>query len=185
MDYDINELLFKMGISELSEKGSLRWHYMDANDPEIGGFADARFEQSGRHLVVELRHTRKDIEDDDGEILERSLETVQLRARRIGESGLFRITKLSFDGVEHPVDSAAMLELCCGIFYARALEISEIMTKQRFHSTEAEAEAAEERIQKKHERRREKTRAAFQKAEDVMGVIVPFKPRKDAPFQRI
>ena len=185
MDYDINELLFKMGISELSEKGSLRWHYMDASDPEISGFADARFEEGGRRLVIELRHTRKDIVDDEGEVLEHSVESVQIGARRIGNSELFRITKLSFDGTEHPADNAAMLELCCGIFYARALEISEIMTKQRFKADEAPVQTAEDRIKAKRAMRKEATKSVFQKADEVMGVIIPFKPRKDAPVQRI
>lgn len=185
MDYDINALLFKMGIAELREAQQLRWHYIDGSDPDVNGLAEARFENNKRTLVVNLYHNRKNIEDDDGGFIEHSLETVQLSARRIGDSDLFRIIKIAFDGTEYEADDAAMLELCCSIFYARALDISEIMTKQRFKSAEAQLQSAEERLQQKHSQRRENARKAFEVSEQMVGVIVPFKPRSDAPLQRI
>ena len=56
MDYDINDLLFKLGLNELKEKKELRWYYIDATEPEISGCAHARFANDGRNLIVELNH---------------------------------------------------------------------------------------------------------------------------------
>jgi len=184
MDYDINALLFKLGITELSEKQSMRWHYLDGANPNINGMAEARFENAGHRLIVDLVHARGDIENDEGVIQKQDLQSLRLEARRIGDSEIFRITKIAFDGEDYEADSPAMIELCCGVFYARALEISEIMTKQRFQSTDAAISSAEDRVLNKNSMRREVTQKAFETADNLMGVIVPFKPRKDAPLQR-
>lgn len=185
MDYDINELLFKLGLNELQEKRELRWYYIDASEPDISGCAHARFANDGRKLIVELNHTFRNTDEFDGEIGEMRDETITLEARRIGDSPLFRISKLAFDGNEFEPDNTGMVELCCGMFYARALKINEIMVGQRYQTAIAEFQSAEEKVRKKQEARRRMIEETVRAADNVVGVIVPFRPRSDAPLQRI
>ncbi len=185
MDYDINGLLHKMGIGECAADKPLHWHYIDSNDTDVSGSAHARFEEDGRRFIAEIQHIRKNVENDDGEMQDICLDTVEIRGRRLGDTDLFRITKVSFDGTEFDPADSGMIELCCSIFYARALDISEIMTKQRFDSKQAEYDSAEDRLKAKREYGQSKLRKAIEAADKVTGVVVPFKPRTGAPLQRI
>lgn len=182
MDYDLKELLHKMGVPDVAETGSVKWHYMDTRDQDVGGFADVRLDNSGRGLTVELRHWKKDFENDEGEIQSRHTESFLLTARRLGDSDLFRITGISFDGTEYNADDAAMIELGCGIFHARAVEINTLMVEQRFKALEKEMDAlpsSTEDLKKRFQATLE------EKAQEMWGIVVPFQPRKDAPIQRI
>lgn len=185
MDYDINDLLFKLGLNELKDKNELRWYYIDAANPEISGCAHARFANDGRKLIVELNHHFKNTDEFDGEIGEMRDETISLEARRIGDSRIFRVSKVSFDGTTYDAKDTGMIELCCGMFYARALKINEIMVAQRYQTAIAEFESAEEKVRKKHEARKRMIAETVKAADNVVGVIVPFRPRGDAPLQRI
>jgi hypothetical protein len=182
MDYDLKELLHKMGVPELTEKNAVKWHYMDTTDQDIGGFADVRLDVYSRFLTVELRHWKKDFKNDDGHIEARHTESFLLKARRLGSSDLFRITELIFDGTEHDPKSSAMVELGCSIFHARAVEINTLMVEQRFKALEKEMNTpicATDRLKKRFQSSLE------EKAQQVWGIVVPFQPRKDAPIQRI
>lgn len=185
MDYDINDLLYKLGLNELQDKKELRWYYIDAAEPDVSGCAHARFANDGRKLIVELNHHFKNTDEFDGEIGEMLSETITLHARRIGDSPIFRISKVAFDGMEYDADDTGMIELCCGMFYARALKINEIMVGQRYQTAIAEFESAEEKIRKKQETRRRMIEETVKAADNMVGVIVPFRPRSDAPLQRI
>lgn len=189
MDYSLNDLLAKMGLNELAEQKSLRWHYTDSNNPALGGFAEARLIEDGRYLTVNLAHRLMD--DEDGTEEER-LETVQIEARRIGDSDTYRITKLSFDGSDFEADNDAMLQLGTGLFYARALHINEIMVEQRFktapHSLRHTYTAHSSRIKLDDERfdnrMAHNDTHKVSSAENLAGVIIPFRPRKDVACQR-
>jgi hypothetical protein len=127
MDYSLNDLLAKMGLNELTEQKSLRWHYTDSTNAALGGVAEARLDEDGRYLSVNLVHRLMEADMDTDGTEEERLETVQIEARRIGDSQTYRITKLGFDGTDFAADNDAMLQLGTGLFYARALHINEIM----------------------------------------------------------
>ena len=155
---------------------------MDTRDHDIGGFADVRLEQNGRSLTVELRHWKKNFEDDNGDIKAHHTESFLLTARRIGNSDLFRITELSFDGTQYDPNDVGMIELGCSIFHARAVEINTLMVEQKFKALEkemAENTEATEHLKKRFQSSLE------EKAQEIWGIVVPFQPRKDAPIQRI
>lgn len=186
MDYDLIHLLKKLGVPEVAEDGAVRWHYMEASDPEIGGFADARLEARGRILTVELRHMRKFYEDDNGLIHASYTEEFLLKARRLGTSNMYRVMLVAFDGNDYDPADTAMIELGCSIFHSRALEISTIMTERAFGAVSEEYEAGGEDDPAEILRKRfEASHSSTKNTDESWGVVVPFRPRKDAPLQRI
>lgn len=177
MDYDINALLYKMGLNDLAEQKEIRWCYIDAKNPNVSGNAHARFANDGRKLVVELSHDFVSIDDEDGPFGEICRESIRLEAERVKGSDNFKITELEFDGINYDTSNDAMVQLCCGLFYARALKINEIMIDQKFETEIAEYNSSE--------KRRRLIAETVAMADNMAGVIVPFRPRQDAPLQRI
>ena len=181
MDYEITTLLTKMGIPELTEKNSIKWQYVDARNDENGGFAHAEFDAEKRFLTVSLRHIRTSTTDEIGTLYDKKEETFALKARRIGDSDTFRVIEISFDGTDYAADDTAMIELGCGIFYARAIEINSIMIDQKFnHALQEKYQDRADHLRSKFEHFQEQNKPA-----DIYGIVIPFKPKKDAPIQRI
>jgi len=186
MDYDFYELLHKMGIPELSEKDSIRWNYMDASDPSIGGFADARMEADGHYLTVELRHLKKNYEDDNGRIHSQKIDSFTLKARRLGNSELFRISEIEFDGKDYDPNDTAMIELGMGIFYSRAIEINTLMIEQKLKSGTELKKPVENPAENLRSHFKQFMEAPAKATNDLAsGVVVQFRPRQGAPIQRV
>jgi len=183
MDYDLKQLLYKLGAPEALDKDQVRWHYIDASDLEVGGYADIRIEANGRLLTVQLKHTKKNCEDDCGTFHTKREESFFLQARRLGDSQLFRVTDISFDGNDYSSDNTAMIELGCSIFHARAVEINSLMVEQKFNlATDKDfSNSSAERLRDKLKMMREMS----QPKPEMWGIVVPFHPRKGAPIQRI
>lgn len=181
MDYNISTLLTKMGIPELATKKEIKWQYMDMRNEDNGGFAHAEFDAEERFLTISLRHVRTSVSDEIGTIHDRKEETFSLKARRIGDSDTFRITEISFDGEDYAPEDTGMIELGCSIFYARAVEINSIMIDQKFNAAlQEQCQDRAEKLRSKFENFQEQNKPA-----DIYGIVVPFKPRKGVPIQRI
>jgi|GEM_PF-976291 hypothetical protein len=186
MDYSLNDLLAKMGLNELTEQKSLRWHYTDSTNAALGGVAEARLDEDGRYLSVNLVHRLMEADMDTDGTEEERLETVQIEARRIGDSQTYRITKLGFDGTDFAADNDAMLQLGTGLFYARALHINEIMIEQRFKSSPSNlrniysAHSNPARFEdQRFDRMAHNDVSNNASAENLARVIIPFRQRKD------
>lgn len=168
MHYELAALLNKMGVPDLMERKSIRWSYADELDPSIHGFAEARLESGDRFLTAELRHHRKNFEDDLGIIHPFHAESFYLQARRDDDTDTFRISLLSFDGRTYDLRQSAMIELGLSLFHSRAVEISTRMVEQKFSLVTEEM--------KKPQRPVKFAMAKTQK--DVLaGNIIPFRPR--------
>ncbi len=168
MDYELSALLNKMGVPDLEERKSMRWTYADDMDPSIHGFAEARLESNGRFLTAELRHHRKDYEDDLGIIHPFHAESFYLQARRIEDSNTFRISLLSFDGRTYDLRQSAMIELGLSLFHGRAVEISTRMVEQKFDLVRDEMKKPAKPVK------------FTVKASGPAGNVVPFRPRGKA-----
>ncbi len=170
MNYELAALLNKMGVPDLAERQSIKWAYTDALDPGIHGFAEVRLEGNGKFLTAELRHHRKNYEDDLGILHPFHAENFYLQARRIDETDVFRITLLSFDGRTYDLRQSAMIELGLSLFHSRAVEISTKMVEQRFDLVRDEMKRP--------------ARQMKQAVTKPMGNVIPFRQRKINPFQK-
>lgn len=178
MKYDLNALLFKLGLNTLVETGEVRWCYVDDKAPELSGNAHARLANDKRDLIVELNHDYLIIDDEDGPFGEMCHEHVELRARRIEGTNEFEVTHLAFDGSEHDPKNEAMLQLCCGLFYARALKVNEMAFDQKFEREMAELDALQTTGRKADARRRRAIAQTVRMANNVADCVVAFRPRQ-------
>lgn len=143
MIYKLSDLLMKMGAPEAKERGRIEWHYFDKETNTLAGQANIRLEAGGEFLVAELKHTRKDYEDDDGMMHGQYEETFFMYAERAARPGHYRITRLSFDGEDYGHPTKPIIELGLSIFHARALDISVRMIEQVFNKMDILAPAQE------------------------------------------
>lgn len=174
MIYTLHDLLTKMGAPEAAEKGEIRWHYFDKKQAEIGGFAEVRLIDGGKCLVAELKHLRRDYEDDAGKTHTTYIESFYLQARRSGAH--YKVTKIAFDGEEYPQPQKAIIELGLSIFHARALDISILMMEQSFNKQDILNPIVDENAQFKNIPANIKE--AFKR--EAWGIVVPFRPRQQA-----
>ncbi len=163
MDYALDDLLIKMGAPEAKEKGYIGWHYFDKN--ELAGSAEVRL-VGNRLLVAELKHLRRNYEDDAGRVHPVYTESFYLRAEKTG--GQFTVTKLALDGEEYSHPQIALIELGLSIFHARALAISILMVARTFNQQDILRPVVGENPQFKNI-------PVFKK--ESFGVVVPFRPR--------
>lgn len=184
MDYDLHDLLHKLGISELHTQKKLHWHYIDNADPAMGGHAEARLDNDDRDLSIDLVHRSRALDDEDYADGEERLETIRIRAQRQEDSTLYRLTEISFDGTDYAPDDDAMLQLCAGLFYARALHINEIMVNQRFKFGQTQFDTGAARLRDQYAAQHDRSAPSARNAPDLAGVIIPFRPRKDLAARR-
>jgi len=189
MDYDINRLLIQFGLADLFTKQHLKWHYVDATDADTFGAAEARFDHDGRVLSIDLKHVYTNQDDLDGPVGEKIDENISLRATRIGDTDTFKISRLIIDGIGYEGDDA-MLTLAAGLYYARALNISDIMITQQLNTARAKAEAQRETEQNNIRAAQHdsilttitESAADMTAAPSGLDNVVAFIPRSDAPF---
>lgn len=124
MHMKLEDLLLKLGVPEVEDTGRQRFHYTDKDDAEVGGFADVRMEGQGQYLTADLKHWRKGVMEDEGHVVPSLIQSVHVRATRLGQSDLFDVTEVGFDGTTYRPCPRPMIELACAIFHARALDIS-------------------------------------------------------------
>ena len=176
MTITLENLLFKMGLKELATQKTMRWEYTDVDNSQYGGYAQARLENNDQNLIVDLQHRLKDFENDDGEYETDHQESVKLRAECIGDTNEYRVTELSFDGISHDPENIAMVELCAGIFYARAVHIHELMLDSKFKTA-----VSSHFDDKRHVEKPQITTSSDMTETPVsMGVVVPFPGSKFA-----
>jgi hypothetical protein len=172
MIYQLDDLLLKMGAPEVREKNHIEWHYFDKARKDLAGFAEVRLEAGGQRLIAELKHTRENYEDDNGDVHATFTESFYLHAVRTGKDR-YTVVKVAFDGEEYKDPARNIVELGLGIFHARALDISILMVEQTFNKQDIlePAEAPELHFKK----------AIFSKLEkaqrESFGVVIPFRPR--------
>ena len=171
MLYTLNELLIKMGAPETKEKGSLRWHYFDSAQADIGGFAEVRLVDGGGALVAELKHLRHDREDDFGNVHPFFAESFYMHAKKVGAH--YKVTKVAFDGEDYTDPQRSIIELGLSIFHARALDISILMVEQAFNRQDIVQPVTNQNVLC-----RKDVQAVFR--QDAWGVVVPFRPRQQS-----
>jgi hypothetical protein len=174
MIYTLNDLLMKMGAPEAKEKGQMRWHYFDKTNDEIGGFAEVRLVNGGNGLIAEMKHLRRDYEDDAGEKRGDYTESFYLYAERTGTR--YKVTKVAFDGEEYSHPQKSIIELGLSMFHARALDISILMVEQAFNRQDILRPVVDERFQFRSAPI--DIRDSFKK--EAWGIVVPFRPRQQA-----
>lgn len=162
MMYALEDLLKKMGAPEVGDKGYIHWRYFDGG--ELAGSAAVNL--SGGRLIAELKHMRRDYEDDAGRMHPVYAESIYLHAERSGDR--YRVTKLALDGEEYSYPQKALVELGLSIFYARCLDISIRMIEQSFNKEDILCPVVDENPQFKDI-------PVFKRAS--CGVVVPFRPR--------
>lgn len=172
MIYTLNDLLMKMGAPETKEKGEMRWHYFDRASNEVAGYAEIRLLDGGHRLIAEMKHLKRDYEDDAGQMHPLFEESFYLHAERTGAQ--YKVTKVAFDGEEYAHPQKAIIELGLSIFHARALDISILMMEQAFNKQDILSPVIDENPQFKNIPVRE----AFKK--EAWGIVVPFRPRAEA-----
>lgn len=181
MIYDLNDLLKKMGVSEVSEKGRVVWHYFDKQKKTVAGFADIRLEAGGEILCAELQQIRENYEDDSGKIHPTFVESFFFYAERTGNPSKYEVTRMTLDGADYQHPSKAIVELGLSVFHARALEISIRTVEQAFNkedileTTITASPQSKRIIAQRKEFPRMPQHAVH--PEQQMGVVVPFRPR--------
>lgn len=182
MNYELTALLNKMGVPDLMERKSIRWSYADDLDPSVHGFAEVRLESSDRFLTAELRHHRKNFEDDLGIIHPFHAESFYLQARRVDDSSQFRISLLSFDGRTYDLRQSAMIELGLSLFHGRAVDISTRMVEQKFALVTEEMKKLDTAREPKFAMAKKKKQAP---AENPASNVITFRPRDKSGARRL
>lgn len=173
MHMTLEDLLVKLGVPEVLESGTQRWHYTDEKDPDVGGFAEVRLEAKGKQLVAELKHWRKNMLTEDG-VCEPMLQTAHLRATRVGDTDRFSVTEAGFDGSVYRPCPRPMLELTCAIFHARAIDINTRMVNAAFR---AEADAMDHVREEILAGEMPAPRRSARRSTD--GIVIPFQAARE------
>lgn len=178
MLYAINDLLQKMGAPEAKERGRIEWHYFDTLKKNLEGFAEIRFEAGGERLIAEMKHIKKNYEDDAGKLHPVYTESFYLYAERTARAGYYRVTKLSLDGEDYNNPQKGVIELGLSVFHARALDISIRMMEQVFNKQDITEPAADPMPEFKAMFAQPKPAApAPVPRKEEWGVVIPFRPR--------
>lgn len=179
MLYALNDLLLKMGAPEAAEKGRISWHYFDTEESEMAGSAEIKMIDGGNALTAELKHLRRNYEDDAGRVHSAYEESFYLHAEKNG--AYYNVTKIAFDGEEYSHPQKAVVELGLSIFYARALDISILMVEQMFNKQDI-FNAVEMPKAAVAELPKMMVPAHVQKAlkKETWGVVIPFPVRRAA-----
>lgn len=177
MFYALDDLLGKMGAPEVKARGRMGWHYFDGKDGALAGFADIRLGAGGAHLIAELKHIKENYEDDTGAFHPTYTESFYLYAERLPREGYYKIAKIAFDGEEYAHPQKGIVELGLSLFHARALDISIRMIEQTFNKEDILTQKEDAPLSLPPLR----SPLVFKKemAQDVFGVVVPFRPRHD------
>jgi hypothetical protein len=175
MIYALNDLLMKMGASEVKTRGRIEWHYFDSAADAPAGFAEIRLGAGGAHLIAELKHIKENYEDDTGTRHPTYTESFYLYAERTENAGHYRIKKISFDGEDYSNPAKGVIELGLSLFHARALDISIRMIEQTFNKEDITAPREERPLPlpafaPRFALKREIAAPGF-------GVVIPFRPR--------
>ena len=171
MIYELTDLLMKMGAPEALERRTMSWHYFDRASDEMAGFAEVSLLDNGNRLVAELKHNRRNYDDDRGHTHACFTESFYLHAERTGTR--YRVTKICFDGDEYNHPQKGIVELGLSIFHSRALDISILMVEQAFNKQDILDPAADDG-------RPFKNVPVYLKKtvkKETWGVVVPFRPR--------
>lgn len=143
MIYTLHELLGKMGAPEAKEKGRIEWHYFNEDKTSIAGRAEIRLEAGGERLIAEINRTCENFEDDEGKLHAVYDDRFYLAAERTARPDHYRITMLTFDGIQYERPTKAVIELGLSIFHARALDTNMRMVEQTFNKQDIVEPAAE------------------------------------------
>lgn len=143
MIYTLHDLLGKMGAPEAKEKGRIEWHYFNEDKTSIAGRAEIRIEAGGERLIAEINRTCANYEDDEGRLHAVYDDRFYLAAERTARPNHYRITVLTFDGIQYERPTKAVIELGLSIFHARALNTNMRMIEQTFNKQDIVEQAVQ------------------------------------------
>src|SRR5688572_25789603 len=110
MTYMLDQLLIKMGAPEVREQNRIHWYYFDKGRKGLAGFAEIRLEDGGKRLIAELKHNRRNHEDDEGNIHPLFVETFYLCAER-SFKGAYKVKKITLDKEDYNDPQKSVVEL--------------------------------------------------------------------------
>lgn len=177
MEYSLYDLMTRLGVGqEVTFNRPARWSYTDPEQKGVGGFAEVRFDVSETVLTIELRHWKGAHKTDIGLMNDRRVETIFVEAMRSGDSDNFSVSVMILDGDVYEVFDESLLDLVLSIFRSRAIEINMKMVEQKF---KCKATSISEILDHLPAPQGQDNRPR------PTAEIIPFRPRADAPVQRI